>query len=159
MTLRIWTRSLFCTKKLECCPRELIWTMDDTIRFEEVTSTLYRSGHPDHTESLNSPTTYRQLRVKWRGPRPDYPTGGLTGSSMVEKLIGNIASEVLKAFPPVCWVVKCSRMLCDRLSQASHFKTNEQYRQLVSLSNSVARERKKSYSPCRMPVRTMVWEF
>ena len=68
------------------------------------------------TESLNSPTTYRQLRVKWRGPRPDYPTGGLTGSSMVEKLIGNIVSEVLKAFSPVCWVVKCSSMLCDRLA-------------------------------------------
>ena len=103
--------------------------LDDAIKFEQAASTLYPLGHPDRAESLDSLTTYRQLRVKWRGaaPRSDCPSSG----SPTEKLIANIVSEVLKTFPPRL-LDTYSGMLCDRVSQALHFKNSEEYKQLVS---------------------------
>ena len=108
--------------------------LDDAITFEQAASTLYPPGHPDRAESLNSLTTYRQLRVKWRGTasRPDCPSPG----NPTEKLIGKIVSEVLKAFP-LRLLHTYSGMLCDRLSQAFHFKSSEKYKQLVSSASAV----------------------
>ncbi|KAL4066948.1 hypothetical protein J3A83DRAFT_4097914, partial [Scleroderma citrinum] len=41
--------------------------LDDAIEFEEAALEQRLPGHPDHTESLNSLTYYRQLRIKGRG--------------------------------------------------------------------------------------------
>ena len=108
--------------------------LDEAIKFEHVASTLYPPGHPDRAESLNSLTIYRQLRVKWRGaaPRPDCPSVG----SPTEKLIDNIVSEVLKASPPRL-LDTYSGILCDRVSQALHFKSSEEYKQLVSSASAL----------------------
>ena len=103
--------------------------LDDAIKFEQVASMLYPPGHPDRTESLNSLATYQQLRVKWGGavPPSDCPSTG----SPTEKLISNIVSEVLKPFPPRL-LDTYSGTLCDRVSQVLHFKSSEEYRQLMS---------------------------
>ena len=113
--------------------RGVIMDLDDAIKFEQAASTLYPPGHPDHAESLNSLTTYRQLRVKYRGAAPglDRPFTG----SPTEQFIEELVSEMLKAYPPHL-LDTYSGMLCDRLSQAHHFKSSEEYKQLVSAVSS-----------------------
>ena len=102
--------------------------LEDAIKYEHSASTLYPLGHPGRAESLNTLTTYRQLRIKWRDTtsRPDH-----SAARAIEKLIGNISLEVLKAFPPRL-LDTYNGTLCDRGSQILHFKSSQEYEQLVS---------------------------
>ena len=105
--------------------------LDDAIKFEQTASTLYSPGHPGYAESLNSLTTYRQLRVKWRS------TGHLSTGGEIEQVILAFVFELLKAHPPRL-LDTYSGMLCNRDQQFGFFKSSEEYKQLVLSTSALA---------------------
>ena len=111
--------------------------LEDAIKYEQDAAALYPQGHPDRAESFNNLTTYRQLRAKWRGatPRPDHFPSPFR-SPKVEQLIGNIVFETLKALPRRLLDTHNGR-LCDRGSQVLHFKSSQEYEELVSLASAL----------------------
>ena len=101
--------------------------LDDAIKYEQATSTLYPPGHPDRAKSFDNLTRCRQLRLKRRGAilwpdRPPVQTGNLT----IPQLIRNIVLDVLKTYPPHLLNIQ-SGVLCDRSTQISQFENSQEY--------------------------------
>ena len=114
------------------------WTdLDNAIKFEEAALMLRPRGHPDRAASFGSLANYRQMKITCRGasPRPDRLRGP-TSNPTIEKNVGNIVFQALKAFPPRL-IETHTGTLCDRDSQFSHFKSSQEYQQLLSSASAL----------------------
>jgi len=106
--------------------------LDDAIKFEQVALALHPQGHPDHAESVNSLSHFRQLKIEGRGASTQSarPTGA-TSNSQFKSLIGDTVSDVLEGFPPRLLDTRTGK-LCDRDSQIVQFEKSGEYNQLLT---------------------------
>ena len=111
--------------------------LDDAIKYEQAALVLRPLGHPDRAESLNNLANCRQLRIKDRSaiPQSTHPPVPTNGPS-IEHLIGGVAVEILKAFPPRLLDTH-NGTLCDRDSQIAQFEKSREYNQLLSSASAM----------------------
>ena len=110
--------------------------LEDAIKFEQAALFLRPRGHRDRAESLVSLANYQRMKISRKGANPRLSHHrGLTGNLTIEEIVGNIIFEALKPFPPRL-VDTHAGTLCTRGAQILHFKSSQEYKQLMSSASA-----------------------